>query len=123
MTGTRTVAAVLALTLLAGLAGCRKASPNAPKHAVDGALANIGLYCGEATALETFGGHERRISQLDSAASTAAHHLIEIMKRNPQATYLGQSMLKVVDGTASATQECRLTQTSKRLSAALRSAR
>lgn len=123
MTSTRTTAAILAVVAMSAVTGCRKAQPGAPKHAVDGALSNIGLYCGEATTLETFGGHERRVKQLDSAASTSAHHLVEIMKRNPQATYLGLSMLKVVDGAASETQECRLTQTSKTLSAAVRSAR
>jgi hypothetical protein len=114
------VISALALAILAS--GCRQSLPLAPKHQVDGALSNIGLYCGEATKLITFGGHEARVRQLDAAAKTSAQHLVAIMRHDPDATYLGQSMREVVAGTASATSECRLTRASDFLSSAARSA-
>jgi hypothetical protein len=103
------------LAAAAALSGCRSSQPLAPKAEVDGVLSNIGIYCGEATQLEDFPGHGRRIRQLDSAALGEAHHLIRIMRSGPSATYYGQSMRRVVSTASTATAGCRLGRTSSAL--------
>jgi hypothetical protein len=111
--------AASALALAALAAGCRSSSPLAPKKEVDSLLSSIGLYCGKATQLRTFPGHDRGVKKLDSSARETARHLIEIMHRDPKATYLGQTMREVVNTQASATSECGLSSTSSALSHAL----
>lgn len=111
------VAALMAL--VAGLAGCRSSQPLAPKLEVDGVLSSIGTYCGEATEIEAFGSHPARTRRLDSAALVEAHHLIRIMRSDPSATYLGQSMRRVVHTASSETSECRLATTSSALARSL----
>jgi hypothetical protein len=108
-------AAAALLVAAAALAGCRSSEPLAPKAQVDGALSQIGLYCGESTQLLAFGGAHRRMAALDSAALIHAHRLVRIMRSDPSATYLGQSMRRVVNTAAAATAECRLLRTSSTL--------
>jgi hypothetical protein len=108
-------AAAALLVFAATVVGCRSSEPLAPKAQVDGALGQIGLYCGESTQLLVFGGAHRRIAALDSAALVHAHRLIRIMRSDPKATYLGLSMRRVVNTTAATTAECRLLRTSSTL--------
>jgi hypothetical protein len=107
------------LVAAAALGGCRSSQPLAPKAEVDGVLSNLALYCGEATQLEVFPGHGRRIRQLDSAALSEAHHLIRIMRSDPSATYYGQSMRRVVATASTSAAGCRLGRTSSELSRAI----
>jgi hypothetical protein len=111
--------AALALALAALATGCRSSSPLAPKKEVDSLLSSIGLSCGKAIQLRTFPGHGKEVKRLDSSARDTARHLIEVMHRDPEATYLGQTMREVVDTQASATSECGLSNTSAALSHAL----
>ncbi len=112
-------AATCTLALAALASGCRSSSPLAPKKEVDSLLSSIGLYCGKATQLRTFPGHAGEVKKLDSSARDTAHRLIGIMRRDPKATYLGQTMREVVDTEASATSECGLSSASSALSRAL----
>jgi hypothetical protein len=59
------------------------------------------------------------VKKLDASARGSARRLIEIMRRDPKATYLGQTMREVVDTQASATSECGLSVPSSELSRAL----
>ena len=111
--------ALLLLVLPAVMAGCRESAPLAPKTQVQAALSDLGVYCGEATEIDTFGRSSGRLEQLDSAAAGSAAHLIRIMRADPQATYLGLSMRRVVDGAAKETGECRLTRAATMLSRSL----
>jgi hypothetical protein len=103
------------LLCLLALAGCRTSSPLAPKTQVQNTLSQLGLYCGEATELGAFAGHGRRIKQLDKQASQTARDLVRIMRADPQATYLGQNMRRVVGTAAKETDDCRLPQASSLL--------
>lgn len=115
----RAAAAGLLLVAVAVLAGCRSSKPLAPKAQVDGALSSLGIYCGEATQLEAFGGAHKRIVQLDAAALAHARRLIAIMRSDPSATYLGLSMRRVVDTASTETAGCKLVRTSSTLSHSL----
>jgi hypothetical protein len=111
----RTRALVLICLVAASLVGCRTPSPLAPKSQVQTVLSDLGTSCGEATELEAFPGHDRRLRQLDTQAARTAQDLVRIMRANPQATYLGQNMRRVVGTAAKETDDCRLPQASSLL--------
>jgi hypothetical protein len=100
--------ALTILCLVIVLSGCRSASPVAPKQEVDSVLSSLGLYCGRAIQLEAFGERAARLDRLDSAATRSARRLLRIARANPEATYLGLPMRRVVRMAASETRRCNL---------------
>jgi hypothetical protein len=114
----RVLTACCLLVLAVPAAGCRKSAPLAPKSEIDSVLSELGIYCGQATEQEAF-GHSAGLGRLDRAATTSARHLIRIMRADPEATYLGQSMRRVVSGAASETSECRMSRAASALAASL----
>jgi hypothetical protein len=111
-------AAALLVCLLA-LGGCRSVSPLAPKSQVQSLLANVAVNCGQATEIHAYGEERGRLPQLDRQAANSGRGLVRIMRADPQATYLGLTMRRVVDTVASATKECGLLRTSSLLTRSL----
>lgn len=109
-------AAVLLLCLAAAaFTGCRSSAPLAPKSQVQNALSSMGIYCGQATQLEAFPGHTAGVKQLDLRATRTAHELIRIMRADPEATYLGQNMRRIVGTVAKEMDSCYLPKASSLL--------
>jgi hypothetical protein len=111
----RAAAVVLLCVAAAALAGCRSSAPLAPKSQVQTTLSNLGIYCGQATQLEAFPGHSAGVTQLDQQATRSARDLIRIMRADPEATYLGQNMRRVVGTAAKEMDSCYLSKASSLL--------
>jgi hypothetical protein len=111
-------AAALLVCLLA-VGGCRSVSPLAPKQQVQSLLAGVAVSCGQATEIRTYGEQRGRLPQLDRQAADSGRRLVRIMRADPQATYLGLTMRRVVDTVASETRECGLSRTSGLLTRSL----
>jgi hypothetical protein len=96
------------------VAGCSKApEPAAPKTTVDNILSSIAKTCGSSLELHEFGAPAQAAHAADARASAYGSQLLGIWRRAPKATYLGQSMTRVLDTEASDARKCGLPATAR----------
>lgn len=114
-------AAALLLAVLA-LAGCGVGYTRAPisyEELIDRATSGISDACGEAYQVAAFGGsHPRAMTTLEVSASSWGRKLAKVYHRNPQWSYLGQTVAQMVQESHAMLSSCGLPGAAKALSRA-----
>lgn len=105
--------------LALAVAGCGAQPPQAPlayAKKLDVSTSGISTACGKAYLLSAFGGsHAKGLKGLDDAASSSAHTLALVDRRDPSWVFLGETVRQIVSASASMLETCGLHRARARL--------
>jgi hypothetical protein len=115
----RAVAALATTALALAVTACGAEPPQPPKASIDklaSATSAISTACGKAYLLTAFGGpHPSGLKRLDATASSSAHTLALVDRRNPNWFYLGATVHKIVAESVAMLGACGLDRARTRL--------
>jgi multidrug efflux pump subunit AcrA (membrane-fusion protein) len=110
----------VSVALVAALAGCGSAQPQAPlpeAKKLDESTSGISTACGLSYQVTAFPGqHEPDLSTLEATATTAVDKLASVYARNPGWIYQGEPVHAIVTDSLTMLRQCGLSGAARTLS-------